>query len=144
MLIEVPATVADVMTREVAGVEEDDSLENLLESMRALRLRHLPVTDDDHLIGLITERDLLRAANSDFLAHSAERDRELFHRLRARDVMVRDVVTISPETSLTAAAKLMLERRIGCLPVIDSSNVLQGILTSSDIVATIGRAIKRR
>ena len=119
MLIEVPSTVADAMTSDVAGVDENGSLENLLESMRALRVRHLPVTDDNHLIGLVTERYLLRTADSDIMPLGAERNRELFARLRVRDVMVRDVLRVAPDVSLTAAAKLMLERRIGCLPVVD-------------------------
>jgi CBS domain-containing protein len=144
MLIEVPATVADAMTTDVASVEEDGSLLNLIESMRALRVRHLPVVDDGHLIGLLTERDLLRVSSSSVLPHSSERDRELFERFRIRDVMVRDVVTAAPDLSLIAAAKLMLERRIGCLPVVDASNVLCGILTSSDLVAAIGRASRPR
>jgi CBS domain-containing protein len=144
MLIEVPATVAEAMTRDAASVEEDGSLQNLLESMRALRVRHLPVTDDNRLIGLITERDLLRAASSDILPHSAARNRDLFERFRVRDVMIRDVVTADLDMSLSAAAKLMLERRIGCLPVIDSSNVVHGILTSSDLVAAIARAPTHR
>ena len=75
MLIEVPSTVADAMTSDVAGVDENGSLENLLESMRALRVRHLPVTDDNHLIGLVTERYLLRTADSDIMPLGAERNR---------------------------------------------------------------------
>jgi CBS domain-containing protein len=144
MLIEIPSTVSEIMTREVISVDEDDSLQNLLESMRALRFRHLPVTDDDRLIGLITERDLLRASTSDLLPHSSAQGRELFERFRVRDVMVRDVAVVHPETTVIGAAQLLREKRVGCLPVIDANNVLLGILTTSDCVAALARATPQR
>jgi CBS domain-containing protein len=144
MLIEIPAHVSDIMTREVVSVDEDDSLQNLLESMRALRFRHLPVTDSDRLIGLVTERDLLKVSSSTLLPHSSTRDRELFERFRVRDVMVRDVVVVHPETSVLGAARLLLDKRIGCLPVVDATNTLVGLVTSSDVISAVARAEHQR
>jgi CBS domain-containing protein len=144
MLIEVPASISDIMSREVVSVDEDDSLQNLLESMRALRFRHLPVTDADRLIGLVTERDLLKVSSSTLLPHSATRDRELFERFRVRDVMVRDVVVVHPDTSVLDAARLMLDKHIGCLPVIDADNTLLGVVTSSDFITAVARAERHR
>jgi CBS domain-containing protein len=141
MRIELPETVSEIMTREVVSVEESDSLLNLLESMQALRFRHLPVTDGDRLIGLLTERDLLRLSTSELLPHHADQNRGLLERFRVRDVMVRDVRTVSPDTSLAAAGRLLLQQRIGCLPVVDGQNVLVGIVTSSDYVASVARAV---
>jgi CBS domain-containing protein len=142
MWIEIPATVSLIMTREVVSVEESDSLTNLLESMHALRFRHLPVTEDDRLIGLVTERDLLQISTSNLLPHRTEQDRALFARYRVRDVMVRDVISVNPDTPITTAGQLLLDKRVGCLPVVDSNNDLVGILTSSDFVASVVRAAK--
>lgn len=128
------------MTRDVVSVEETDSLANLLTSMRALRFRHLPVTDDERLIGLLTERDLLRVSASNLLPHPSEQDRELLGRFHVRDVMVRNVMTVSPETPVATAARLLLDNRVGCLPVVDSNNALVGIVTSSDFVASLVRS----
>jgi hypothetical protein len=69
MWIEIPATVSLVPTREVVSVEETDSLANLLQSMQALCFRHLPAADDSRLIGLLTERDLLRISTSSLVPH---------------------------------------------------------------------------
>jgi CBS domain-containing membrane protein len=102
--------------------------------LKTLRFRHLPVTDEDRLIGLVTERDLLACSTSDLLPHRESADRFLLERFRVHDVMVRNVVTVSPQTSLHAAGKLLLEQRFGCLPVVDEENKLVGILTSSDFV----------
>jgi CBS domain-containing protein len=137
MSTDLPATVSDIMTTDVVSVEESDSLMNLLESLEALRFRHLPVTDDNHLIGLLTERDLLRITSSSLLPHRARQDRALLGRFHVRDVMVRDVVTVSPDTSVATAGQLLLDKRLGCLPVVNASNELVGIVTSTDFVAAL-------
>jgi CBS domain-containing membrane protein len=143
MKLDIPRTVADVMTRDVVSVEESDTLTNLLASLQSLRFRHLPVTDGDHLIGLITETDLLGIASSNLLPHGASQDRVLQDRFRVRDIMVRNVLTATPETTLHEAAQLLLKQRFGCLPVVDASNVLVGIITGSDFVRLIASAPER-
>jgi CBS domain-containing membrane protein len=140
MLLELPSTVADAMTRDVVTVDENDTLVNLLGSLKALCFRHLPVTDDDRLIGLITETDLLGIAASNLLPHHAAQDRALQERVRVRDIMVRDVVTVSPDSSLKEAGRLLLKQRFGCLPVVDANSQLLGILTMSDFVKAIVHA----
>jgi CBS domain-containing protein len=56
--------------------------------------------------------------------------------------MVRDVVSVSPETPVAAAGKLLLDKRLGCLPVVNSANELVGIVTSSDFVSIVTKAAK--
>lgn len=128
-----PRLVSEVMTKDVVSVSEDDNLSNLLESMHAMHFRHTPVTDGDRLVGLLTERDLLRTSSSSLLPHR-DSDNFLQKRFLVRDVMIRDVATVSPSTPLKDAGQLMLQRSIGCLPVVDDQNVLVGILTSSDLL----------
>jgi CBS domain-containing membrane protein len=144
MKLEVPNTVAEVMTRDVITVEEDDSLANLRESLRTLRFRHLPVTDEDRLVGLVTETDLLGIASSNLLPHHAAQDRDLEERFRVRDIMARDVVTVRPDTPLQEAARLLLKQRFHCLPVVDEHNVLRGVVTSSDFTKLIALARRTR
>jgi CBS domain-containing protein len=139
---ELPSTVSEMMTTDVVSVEESDHLSNLLESLRALRFRHLPVTDGNRLIGLLTERDLLRLSTSNLLPHRVTQDHALFERFRVRDVMQRDVVTVTPETPVRDAGKLLLDQKLGCLPVVNAANELVGILTSSDFVAAVTKAAR--
>jgi acetoin utilization protein AcuB len=82
----------------------------------------------------LTERDILGFSASNLLPYGEETDRALHQRFRVRDVMQRDVVSVPPSTSIREAGRLMLEKRIGCLPVVDTSNVLLGIVTSSDLI----------
>jgi CBS domain-containing protein len=128
-----PQLVSEVMTKDVVSVSEDQTLADLLASMRGMRFRHTPVADDGRLVGLLSERDLLRMSSSSLLPHR-DGDEILHRRFHVRDVMTKDVATVSPTTTLMHAGALMLEKRIGCLPVVDEKNVLVGIITTSDFL----------
>ena len=117
--------VADFMTRELVTVQEGDDLA-LAESILHLGgIRHLPVVREGKLVGLVTQRDLLRSGASGGPAARA---------IMARDIMTRDVATVGPETSLVHAAHLMLRHKYGCLPVCAPDGRLLGIITESDFV----------
>ncbi len=131
--------VEEVMSRDVATLEESDLVLHLLDTMKAMKFRHMPVVDEDRLIGLLSERDVLALSASNLLPHADEQDKQLQARTRVADVMVTELATVSPKTPLIEAARLMLDRRLGCLPVVDEHNALVGILTSSDLVAVVAR-----
>jgi CBS domain-containing membrane protein len=135
-----PTTVSELMTRDVVSLAEDDNLLNLLSTLQALRFRHLPVTASNRLVGLVTERDLLAASTSSLLPHRTSSDHLLQQRFSVRDIMVRNVVTASPETSISDAAELLLKHRFGCLPIVDAENELVGIVTSSDFIRLAAEA----
>ncbi len=116
-------TVGDFMTRELVTLKESDDLALAEQILRLGGIRHLPVVRDQRLVGLLTHRDVLRA-----LATQMPRTTP------ARDVMTKDPVTVRPTTSLVHAARVMLEKKFGCLPVCDGNHALVGIITESDFV----------
>lgn len=107
---------------------EDETLSDLAENMERFSLRHLPVVAGDRLVGLITHRDVLRAAvlNSQRRTDDAP--------LRVREIMSRDVTTVSPSLPLTLAADMLLERKAGCLLAVDERGALVGIVTENDFL----------
>lgn len=115
------------MTRDVVTLKETQNLAKADELLRLHRIRHLPVVRQEKLVGLITHRDLLRAAATHATDPAAQP-------LWAADIMTRDVQTVRPDTPLRRAVTLMLEHKYGCLPVVDEGGVLQGILTEADLV----------
>jgi CBS domain-containing protein len=118
-------SVADFMTRDLVTVRESDDLA-LAESLLKLGgIRHLPVVRERKLVGLLTQRDLLRSGQAG--APSA-RDRAV------SEVMTREPVAVRPGTGLAHAARLMLERKFGCLPVCEEDGLLVGIVTEADFV----------
>jgi CBS domain-containing protein len=129
-----PRTVGELMSRDVLTLREEQDLHHLDEVMRLFKFRHMPVTDDRRLVGLVSQRDVLRISASSLLPGAKEQTDLLARKFRVRDVMIRDVQTVNPGTPLSAAARLLLRDKLGCLPVVDAENVLVGILTESDFV----------
>jgi CBS domain-containing protein len=121
-----PTSVSDVMTRDVLSVYPSQSFAETVGLMANRPFRHvLVIHPNGRLAGVISDRDLLRAmgATCDWKEK------------KVSDVMTRDVFTVTPETSLSAAAREMLARRVNCLPVLyDGNKQVCGIVTSTDLL----------
>ena len=132
--------VRDVMTADPTTLKRNDKLTLADDIMRLGRVRHLPVLDDDEqrLVGIVTQRDLFRDALAHALGYGKPAQRKILDTLAVKDVMATEVVTIRPDASLVYAARVLTERKIGCLPVVDDGRLV-GILTEGDFVALIAR-----
>lgn len=126
--------VRDLMTENVATVQMDDDLSVLYDLMDARRIRHVPVLDEDgDLVGIVSQRDLIRGALGDAggLPMSAQRD--LLRSAQVGAIMVTEPTTVEPDTSLRDAGELLLEHKLGCLPVLEGDELV-GIITEADFV----------
>ncbi len=129
----VPTKVADIMTRRLITVSEEDTLEHITAGMEKYRFRHLPVVRGNRLVGLVTHRDMLQLSASSLSSQREIRDR-LIHQVPVGRIMRTEVATVSPGDSLLAAGKLMWEMKVGCLCVTNDDDVLLGIVTEADFV----------
>jgi len=141
------ATVADVMTRKIVTVSEQDELDTAEYGMHRMRFRHLPVVDGDgKLVGILSHGDLLHAASSSLSDKEAERN-DLILKQPVRRIMQREVLTVQPGDSLIQAGKVLWESKIGCLPVVNAEGALVGMLTKSDFIRValqlMGSDVKR-
>ena len=126
--------VKDLMTEKVFTLGPSDSLVSLEDLMDSRRIRHVPIVDrEGDLIGLVSHRDLARSAlgRLDDLPISVERD--ILRARRVREIMMSEPETVDPDAPLSEAAALLLENKIGCLPVVEGSRLV-GILTEADFV----------
>lgn len=131
--------VRDVMRDAPKTLGRNDQLTLADDVMSAARIRHLPVLDEDgRLCGILSQRDMFRGALAAALGYGTAAQRKMLSMLVVKEVMTTDVVTIHPDASLAEAAKLMLERKVGCLPVIEAGRLV-GIVTESDFVALAAR-----
>lgn len=128
------ARVRDLMSSEVVTLRRNDQLSIADDVMRLGRIRHLPVLDDDEqLVGIVSQRDLFRGALARALGYGAHAQQKILGQLLVKEVMTNDPITIAPDAPLAEAARLMLERKVGALPVVEAGRLV-GILTESDFV----------
>jgi CBS domain-containing membrane protein len=108
------------------------------EIMGWAHIRHVPVVDEKgKLVGLVSQRDVLRATLSDLASTQVDRRNQLGHVTLAQ-VMRREVLTIGPDEDVQMAARMMRTHKYGCLPVVDSGR-LAGIITEHDLLAVVER-----
>ena len=145
-----PKTVADVMSRNPITVKPETPLKEVVQILAARRISGLPVVDQsDKLIGVVSETDLMWQETGAtppayimildsviYLENPARYERDLHKALgqTVGEVMSRDPVTTNPDQPLSEAARLMHERSIHRLPVLDANGHVVGILTRGDIV----------
>ncbi len=130
-----PLVVKDIMTSPVETIDMDDSVEYIKELFDANHYHHIIVRGDvGECAGVVSDRDLLKNI-SPFLGKPNERavDLSCLNR-RAHQIMTRQLVAVRPNTSLRAAARVMLDHRISCLPVVDIDKKCIGIVTLRDVV----------
>ena len=122
-------TVRDLMTTAVVTIRASESIREAHAEMELGVMRHLPVVDDrGRLVGVLSDRDVIGSLAGRKPRHVAE-------------VMTRDVRTIRPTAPAHTAAGIMLDEKIGSLPVVDDEGVLVGIVTQTDFLAVSRRAL---
>jgi len=128
-------SVQDFMHTTVTTVTPDTQVRAAHLVMRDTRIRHLPVvTDEGTLVGIITDRDIRRAAASD-VPHLAEHELlSQLEQLRVRDIMTPEVVTVGGTTPLREAGQMLLQHKFGCLPIVHANHTLAGIITVTDLL----------
>jgi acetoin utilization protein AcuB len=105
--------------------------------MNQHKIRHLPILDEGgQLVGLVTQRALLKALPSDTSHFSRFEVSYVLAKIKVREVMVTHVLTIREDTAIEEAARIMADERIGCLPVLREGRLI-GIITDNDLFTTM-------
>lgn len=126
--------VRDIMTREVHTVERNDQIGLADKRMAEHRIRHLPVLDESgEVSAVVSQRDLFRGALLRTLGFGSRAEEALMKQVVVKEAISGELFTIGPDAPVQEAAKLMLEKKIGCLPVIEDRKLV-GILTEADFV----------
>ncbi len=126
--------VGAIMTTRVVTVELDDSLRVIREIFANVRFHHLLVVEQRKLFGVISDRDLFKAT-SPFLNTLSEQTRDASTlKRKAHQIMSRRLITVSKETSLVDAVRLLIRKNISCLPVVSPDGRVEGIVTWKDLL----------
>ncbi len=127
--------VAEIMTKNPITADASSSVKDVISSLFELDVRHLPIVDGSELVGIVSDRDL-RGFLAPALAE-LEKPEDVSAKLTQpiSAIMNSDVLSVSPETELSEVVDMMLDHRIGAVPVVDSeSDELVGIVSYMDVL----------
>lgn len=124
--------VRDFMTRKVIYISPDTTIAHAADLMRAQDIHRLPVIEHDKLVGLVTEGTIAEASPSKATSLSIYEMNYLLNKTKVKDVMIKDVITVSQFASLEDAVYLMFKHKVGILPVVDHGG-MSGVITDRDV-----------
>jgi len=127
------ALVRDIMRGKPVTISAGDSLSTVEDIMRLGGVRHLPVVRGGKLVGVVSERDLLRLSLSHLNARGTDERRAFLQALEIGRAMSTPAIVIEPAASLEKAALLLAENKIGCLPVVEGDDLV-GLVTATDVL----------
>ncbi len=131
-------TVGEIMTTEVTTLECNDSLQVAKDIMTLGRVRHFPVIEDDKVVGVVSQRDLYKASLGSVMKYGEKAQRAFLEGIAIKEVMSEPVITMAPHASVQEAARIMMEKKIGCLPVLEGPKLV-GIVTETDMLKLVAQ-----
>ncbi len=126
--------VKNKMTVNPICIHPEQTISEVLDLMQEHKIHRIPVTDKGRLVGLVTQGVVQENSPSSMSTLSIHEMNYLLSKTKVKDIMIRKVVTISPDAIIEEAADTMEKKDIGCLPVVGEDNVLLGIITTNDIL----------
>ena len=131
-------TVAEVMVSPVVTANPRDTLADVLTLSQRRQIRHVPIVENGKLVGIVTDRTLREASTHPAVYNLLLDLLASLDRGTVEEIMIREeeVVTVPPDISVKGAARLMRERKVGCLPVVEEGRLV-GIVTTSDLLAVL-------
>ncbi|MFF2530763.1 CBS and ACT domain-containing protein [Brevibacillus sp. NPDC058079] len=125
--------IEEIMRKKIVTIQPSTTIGEALLLLRANRIRHLPVIENDSLVGIVSDRDLRDALPSRLLTH--DDDDTVLHKPVA-DIMNQQVITAHPLDFIEDAALQLYEHKIGLLPIVEG-NRLVGLITESDLFSSL-------
>lgn len=125
--------VRDIMAEKLVTISADDSLSTVQDIMTLGGVRHMPVVRGGQLVGVLSQRDLLRASLSNLTSFGIDERRAFLQAVEIRRVMSTPPIVIDADAPAKQAALLMADRKIGCLPVMAKGSLI-GIVTETDLL----------
>jgi len=125
--------VKDVMKTQLVTLNADSKLGFANDIMYLGRIRHLPVVKGEAVVGILTQRDLYRASLTSILTNWKE-NKEFLDSIKVSEVMTKNVITVAPDATIEEAAQIMIDKKVGGLPVVKEKNKLVGLITETDVL----------
>lgn len=131
-------TVRDIMTPDATTLGRNDSLQLAKDIMNLGRIRHFPVVEDGEVVGVVSQRDLYKASLGAVMKYGEKAQRAFLEGIAVKEVMSVPPITIRPDAPVQEAARLMMEKKIGCLVVVEGKQLV-GIVTETDMLKLVAQ-----
>ena len=126
--------VSKIMTKKVVTLDPEDSLLTAERRFKRFRIRHIPVVEGNHVVGMLSYTDLLRISFADAVGPDGEpMEDAAYDMFSLAQVMVHDVISVTPDTTVRDVARFLSKREFHALPVIENGE-LMGIVTTTDLI----------
>ncbi len=125
--------VRNWMSKKVVTIEEKDSMQHAVSLMREHQVRMLPVLRRGKLVGVVSDTDLKRASASDATMLDVHEMLYLISKIKIKDIMTKDPLTVSPDCTVEETAELLLEHKISGVPVVEQGGRVVGMITRDDL-----------
>ena len=125
--------VREIMAKNPVTLKSDETLDLAKDIMSLGRIRHFPVMAEKKLVGIVSQRDLYRASFASVMAYGEKTQKDFLKTIVVKEVMSHPPQTITPEAPIKEAVRLMIDKKIGCLPVLESGKLV-GLITETDLL----------
>ena len=126
--------VSEIMTKDIIALNRGDDLERAEMLFKRHKIRHIPVVSEEVIIGMLSYSDLLRISFADAVDESeTEVDTLVYNMFSIEQVMVKNVTTVTADTTIKEVAKILAKEEFHALPVIEN-DYLVGIVTTTDLI----------
>jgi CBS domain-containing protein len=135
--MKVNKTIADVMTKTVICVQPRDTMDKVDQIFKTRNIHHIPVTEDQKVIGMISKSDYYQILHGFTLFKapvSKTYNEAVLRSLLVREVMTKQIATLHPEDSLETAAGYFRENCFHAIPIVDREDRITGILSTYDLI----------
>ena len=135
--------VRDIMTSPAIVAPPDMKVPAATALMRHYTIRHLPVVENERLVGIVSRGDLREASSAAATNANSYETNFMLSQLQLHNIMTRKVFTVTPDAFIVHAAELMIENHIAGLPVLDQDDHVVGVVTDSDLLKLLLRSLKQ-
>ncbi len=134
-------TVSKIMATDVVALDRNASLGSAKNIMDRRRLRHFPVVENGNVVGVVSQRDVFRASLASMLGYNERTEKAFLDNLSIKGIMSDPPITVTADTGISEAARLMVEKKVGCLPVVDGKRLI-GLVTDTDFLKVLAGGLK--
>jgi len=135
--------VSEIMTKNIIKLNLSDELTKAEELFKMNKIRHIPVVNDRKIVGMLSYSDLLRVSFADAADDDADNVESIvFNMFTVKQVMVKEIVIISPMTTIKETAVILAQNEFYSLPVCEDE-VLVGIVTTTDLIKYLLKQYKK-